>query len=495
MQKKNLFRKKFNKIVLPITRRIESFFNFIKENFLKKKKKYFKDFQAVDKRIFLTLAIVFITIISYFLVPAFYDKNKIKAQLENQILDQYNLKVKIERSLRYGLFPKPHFVSIDSSINYESEKIAQSNDTKIFISINNFISSDKLKIKSLLFNETEFRVKKSNFKFFIDLLNINKNDNNINFINSKIFYLDQNDDVIFITNLKKLNYFYDETLTKKLSSKLDIFNIPINLYIEHDIKEKKFLTEVKSYSLRLNLKNNSNYNNEILNGELDIDIINKNKKINYILSKNNLRFKTSDNKFDADISIKPFYLLSNLKFYQINLKEILKDNSILVNVIKSEILNNQNLNGKININTNNFKGINFLKNISFAVLLEEGNIFIQNFITSFKNTVIIKLSDVQLIVDNNELKFAGYIDLDFIDIKDFYKHYQISRIDRKLFKKISFGFLLNIDEKVIEVDNLKIDGNTNQNLEKFINKFNSEKKNIFNKIIRRNLVKDFFKNF
>ena len=39
MQKKNLFKKKINKSVLSITKRIESFFNFIKDLiFLKKKK-------------------------------------------------------------------------------------------------------------------------------------------------------------------------------------------------------------------------------------------------------------------------------------------------------------------------------------------------------------------------------------------------------------------------------------------------------------------------
>tara|TARA_B110000444_G_C18842738_1_gene599917 strand:+ start:1750 stop:3237 length:1488 start_codon:yes stop_codon:yes gene_type:complete len=495
MLKKNIFKKKFDKSVISITRRIESFFNFLKENFFKKKKKYQINFRKLDKKIFLTLSIVLLTIIGYFLIPAFYDKNKIIAQLENQILNQYNLIVKFDESLRYGLFPKPHFFSKNTKVEYQSNDIAQSNNVKVFISMSNFFSSDKLKIKNLLFKQTDFRVESSNFKFFIDLLNIDRSDSDINFLNSKFFYLDQNNDVIFITKLKKLNYFYQDIFLIKLISKLDIFNIPISLYAENNILKKSLFIEIKSYPLRLNIKNNSNFINKEIDGELDIDIINKYKKINYRLENNLLSFNTNDNKFTADISIKPFYLSSNLKFNQIDLKEIFKDSSILVNVIKSEVLNNQNLNGKINISTNQFKNIDFFNEIKFDILLEEGNIFIQNFITTFKDSVIINSSDVQLISDDNKLKFTGYMSLEFNNINAFYKHYQINRKKRKDIKKINFGFLLDLDDNLIEIDNLKIDGNTNQNLDQFLNNFNSKEKNIFNKIIRRNLVKNFFDNF
>ena len=115
MSKKNLFNKKFNKSVLSITKRIESFFNFFKENFFNKKN-FSRNLNAIDKRIFFTIATIVIAITGYFLSPSFFDKNKIKAELENQILDQYNLKVKFDATLKYGLFPKPKF-QIDISIH------------------------------------------------------------------------------------------------------------------------------------------------------------------------------------------------------------------------------------------------------------------------------------------------------------------------------------------------------------------------------------------
>ena len=120
--------------------------------------------------------------------------------------------------------------------------------------------------------------------------------------------------------------------------------------------------------------------------------------------------------------------------------------------------------------------------------------FIQNLITTFKDSVVINVGDTQLIVDNNKIKFAGYITLDFIDIEKFYSHYQINKSNRQAIKKISFGFLFNLDDKLFDIDNLKVDGNINQNLQKYLDNFNSNKKNVLNKIVRRNLLKDFFKN-
>ena len=117
----------------------------------------------------------------------------------------------------------------------------------------------------------------------------------------------------------------------------------------------------------------------------------------------------------------------------------------------------------------------------------------QNFSASFKDSVKINISNTQLIVDKNKIKFTGFVNLEFTNVKKIFEHYQINIKDRKYIKKISLAFLLNLDEKFIEIENFKIDGNTNQNLEEFLRNFNLKKENIFNKIVVRNSVKDFFK--
>ncbi len=490
MQKKNIFLKKINKSVISITKRIESFFDFFKDNFFNKKKRNLKN---IDNRIILALAITFISISTYFLLPSFYDQNKIKKQIENLIADKYNLEVKLDQPLNYGVFPKPHFSSKNVKLIYNSTKIAESKNIRVSIITKNLFSINKIEIKNLIFQETDFKLDFSNFYFFINLLNNIESEKKVKFVNSKLFYLDQNDDILFLSNIKNLNYFLEENLIKRVVTRLNVFNIPISLITDHNISEKKFFTEINSHPLRLSIKNYSNYDAEKLQGRLDLTLVNQDKKINYILKNNSLSFKTQDNQIVGDINIKPFFIFSNLNLFQIDLKKIFNDNSILISFLKSEVLNNKNLNGKFVVNTKNFRGMNFIDEIKFNVTLEQGDISIKNFNTKFKDSIIINLSDTQLIVDDNKLKFAGFIELDFINIKKFFEHYQINIKDRKYIKKIKLGFLFHFDDKFIEIDNLKVDEKLNKNLIQFINDFNLKKENIFNKIIFRNSVKEFFK--
>jgi len=492
MQKKNLFKKNFNKSVLSITKRIESFFNFFKENF-SNKKNFSRSLKTIDKKIFISIASICIAIVGYFIMPAFYDQNKIKARLENQILDQYNLQVKLDQNFRYGIFPKPHFYSNNTKIEYNSNSIADTNNTRIFISTDNFFTPEKVNIKNIVFNKTDFKIEKSDLKFFVDLLNNNKSREKIDFLNSKFFYVDNNNDVIFLTNLKRLNYLFQEEPLKKISSKFEIFNVPMRVVVDHNIKEKSFFTEINSHPLRLKIESNSNYTDKKLDGEIDLTLVNRNRKINYGLKDNYLNFNTIDDEFYGEINIKPFFLSLDFRYYLIDLKKIFDDNSILVNILKSEVLNNKNLNGEIDIIADKLKGLNFVNEIKSKVLLEEGDIIIDNLTTTFKESVIIDIEDTQLIVDDNKLKFTGFVNLDFINVKKFFEHYQINIKDRKYIKKIKLGFLFHFDDKFIEIDNLKVDGNSNKKLEKFLNDFNSKKDNIFNKIIIRNSIKSFFK--
>ena len=55
--------------------------------------------------------------------------------------------------------------------------------------------------------------------------------------------------------------------------------------------------------------------------------------------------------------------------------------------------------------------------------------------------------------------------------------------------------LNRFDHFSAEIDNLNIDGSSKKIQDNFVTKFNMEKKNIFNKIVFKNIIKDFFENF
>ena len=493
MSKKITLIKQFDKLLLSVIERIESFFKSIKI-LVNSKKTAKKNLANIDKRISISVGMVVILIFSYFLIPTFYNKNLIKIKLSNQILEKYNLEVNFDEAIRYGLFPKPHYFIKDANIIYNEENLAKINSTKIFISVNNFFSIDNLKIKNLNFEKTEFDINSNNFSFFKTILNSIKSEYSINFDDSKLFYKDQNDDVIFLTKINKLNFLYADELEQQLNVKLKIFNIPFKINVVNNFEKKNASIDIESRKLRLKIKNNFNYGKININGLVDFKIINKSKIINYNINKNSLDFNIDQNNLIGKADFKPFYMSSDLKFHQIDIVKFFKNNSIFSDLLNVEILNNQNLSAVINIYSDKIKNVNYLNNIALKTYFEDGNINIKNSTLNWKDSILINLVDIQLINENNNIIFTGTINFDFKDIDDFYRQYQVKKIYRKNIKKIKLDFLLDTNAKQIELANLKIDGTSNKAIDNFINSFNSKKLNIFNNIIFKNSIKEFFSN-
>ena len=491
--KKISFIKNFNKLLLTLNTRIESFFNSIKI-LVNSKKKTKIDLKKIDKKILISIGSAVILVFSYFFIPAFYDKNLVKIKLANQILEKYNLEVNFDGAVSYGLFPTPHYFIKDTIIIYDEENLAKIDFAKIFISIENFFSFKNFQIKNLNFKKTEFDINSNNFDFFRKILNFNKSEYSINFNDSSLFYRDKYEDVIFLTKVDKLNFLYTDESDQQLNIKLKIFNNPFNVDVVNNIEKKKSFVNIQSHKLRLNIKNNFDYSDANITGLLDFKVINKSKTINYNLNKNSLNFNNKKNTFKGKFDFKPFYMTSDLRFHQIDIIKLFKSSSIFLDLLNAEILNNQSLNAVVNIYSDKIKNVNYLSNIDLKTYFEEGNINIKNSTLSWKNSILINLEDVQLISENNSIIFTGAMSFDFIDIDDFYRQYQVKKINRKKIKKIRLDFLLDINSKTIELDNLKVDGSSNKAIDKYINNFNSKKQNIFNKIIFKNSIKEFFNN-
>lgn len=493
MFKKKKFNIKISKILLSINKRIESFFNLLKD-WNSNKKKYLNSWRKVaDKKIFIASVAIFILVITYFLLPAFYSEKKIINELKNQILQKYNLEVKFDKSPKYRLFPKPHFLLNEVKIVHDSKIISNSKNIKFYISVKNNLEFNKINIKNLVFLESVFKINKKNFYFLSEILNNKVNNHNIKFIKNKLFYLDQNENVVFLSDISKLNYSFQENLINKLKAKLNTFNLPINLIVKHNIPNRNIFTQVDLSSLKLKIENNLNYNSTNIDGDLNLNYINKNQIIKYSLKENNLIFNTIDNKLTGEINLKPFFLSSNLNLQNVETKNFFGSNSILINLFKSEILNNKNLNGEISIVIDGLNDLKHINQIKLDIRFEEGLILISNLDFIFKDSVIFNFNDVSLVVDENKLKFIGDVFIEFKNINIFYSHFQIIRNYRKNIKKIKSNFVYNFDDELFEFDDLKISGIDKKISDQFLNKFNSEKKDLFNKVTFRNTVRDFFK--
>ena len=100
-------------------------------------------------------------------------------------------------------------------------------------------------------------------------------------------------------------------------------------------------------------------------------------------------------------------------------------------LIKSEILNNQNLNVNINLDIKDITNIDELNNLDLAINLEQGDITLSKSKILWKDDLEIILNDAVISYDDNEIFLLGKLLVSAKNIDDFYKSFQIKRNDRK----------------------------------------------------------------
>ena len=133
MRKHNSFTKNFKKQILSINISIERYLNQLKiflNNF--KKKEFY-----TNNKVILVFVILVILSSSYFLIPSFYNKEKLINEIKNQISTKYNIEIKFKDKIHYSLFPKPHFFT-SSALIQKNEKELENVVNRLKIQLKNF---------------------------------------------------------------------------------------------------------------------------------------------------------------------------------------------------------------------------------------------------------------------------------------------------------------------------------------------------------------------
>ncbi len=492
MFKHNSIAKTLKKQLISINASIESYFNKLKDFISNIKKSKFSKYNIT----FLTIGGIVILTLSYFSLPSFYDKNLIQKEIENQIKKKYNFEVKFKNSISYSLFPKPHFYSKNFSIVREGDEIANVETFKSFIAKGNFFRLNKVEVKDLAFQNAEFKIDWDDLIFFQNLLETEPNENSILIKNSNIFFKNEKDEILFLNRIENSKFYYDSiNLENVLNSKNKIFNIPFKLTVRNNKFNKEFLANFNSKKIRLTIENKTSYENLIKSGLVKVLFINNSTEFNYDLKKNLLSFSSTNqkNSYKGISEFKPFYFSVNLNYDGLSFKNFLNDNSPFIDLVKTEILNNQNLNAEVNLKVKDITNIDELNNLLLNINIEQGNF-------GFVNSSIMWKDDLKIIIDESLINYNNQIDLvgsalfEFKNIDNFYKSFQIPKSNRKKIDKIKLDFVYNLDQKKITFDNVKVDNSSNSDLNKFINDFNLKGK-ILNKITFKKFVSNFFVNY
>ncbi len=487
----NILPKKIKKQLISINDSIESYFNELK--FLIKNFRKFK--LHTNNKAFLIGSIIFISTLAYFLMPTVYNKKTIQEKIENQILDKFNVKIEFKQKIKYGLFPKPHFYSNDLSIIQDKKKIAKVKKLRIYISSNKLLSINNVYVRDVILSGTDFNLNRDNINFIKNLLTTKPNADRFIIKKSNIFYKNFNDEMLFLNKIDNFKFFYDyKNLENVLVSKNEAFTIPFSIKVKNKRLSKELLFSLNARKLRLVMENKTDYNEEIKKGSVDVSFINKNTLIDYQLNKDSFILTSKDRylSYDGKIDFKPFYFVANFDYDNLSFKNLFKDGSILSELIKSEILNNENLNMSLNLNVKNLLNINELNNLILRIGVSQGNIGLSNSKVMWNDEIEVTLKESYLNYDKEDIKLVGRAKIDFKKFDKFYSFFQVKKKNRKQIEKFEIDFVYNLTQKKINFDNPKIDNGTNKDVEKFIQNFNFENKKFMNKIVFKNFVNSLF---
>ena len=309
----------------------------------------------------------------------------------------------------------------------------------------------------------------------------------IKIINSQIFYRNINDDVIFINSIDNLSIEFDKkNFNSTLNSNNKIFNIPYSFNVNQDSSNKTSISEFNFKPLKLKINNEMNKREKNLTGILDLSYLNKNYSLKYEKNENSFIFNQIDRlgkkiEFNFGVlNIKPFYLNYVLTLKSLDIKNLLSENSLFQELLKSQILNNSNLNLEIRANIDSFKQLNNFENIFLKFQIQEGVINTNSSKVLWDKNLEIEFEENYIFIEEGIVRLNGTINLTVFDYKKFYSTFQTSKEQRKKFKKIKFNFNYNFLTNKLKIDNFYLDEKYSESINKYLNDTNKEDNDIRN---------------
>jgi len=484
------------KLILSINNLIER--NLNKLNFKKSKKNQVK--LVSNNKVFFIFMILIVFCISYLFIPILYNKSKLVAKFENQLLKNSGINFILSKNPKYMISPTPHFVFNDSLIQNKKDRLADIKKIRVFISIRSLFSFKKLKIKDVVIEDINLNLNKENFIFIKKIL-INEISNiKIETKKGNIFYKNFDNEVLFINKILNSKIFYDnEKQIKVFKANNEIFNIPYSVNLENNNKIKKIFLNLNSKAIRLKIQNELNYSDELKIGLLNLIYRNSKTSINYELNKDFLKFsslKKNTNQEDflsGLINFKPFYLSLFSKLDKLNLSNLIDEDSLLLEIFKAEILNNENLTMDLDISSVELHSNDSWNDLRLKIKIAEGLINLNNSEIKWKDFVNFKLLNSSLNIYNNELVLSGRLFLNIEKLDKFYNFFQTPKKFRSSIKQIELDFTYNFDRKLERFDNIKVNKKISVNVSKFLDQLNSKKSSLKNKIYLKNFVNQILK--
>ena len=472
MNKHNLFVNFLKKVNLIINSLLEKKLN--KLNFLFNTDKLFTFFNF--NRIFGSIVVLLFIIFSYLFIPYTYNGNKLATKIQNQLSKDLGINLNLSNNYTYNLFPEPNFVFEEIEFKNKMKKFAEIKEMKTYVSFKNLFHVNKIKIENIVLNKVNFNLNKNNYDFFTSMLNQNFSNFTFEINNSSIIFKNIKNDVLFINKINQLKYFIDLKDNKNtLISSNEIFNIPYLVELKDYPDKKKIISKINFNFLKLKIQNDLNYEKNSKNGSIKFEHKKSKSEISYEIKKNFLNFVFLDKslnknfRYKGNINFIPFFSIISGDIKKINFNQIFNSENFLVQFLKTELLNNKNLNINTIIKAEQIIPYKDLNNLVLNFKIEDGLLDLNKSKFSWLDNVDFQISDSLLYVKDNNLVLDGNIIVNVYDANEIYKFFQTPRNYRKEIREIKLNFVYNFDQKISNFNNIEIDGNNNQQVNQILN--------------------------
>ena len=455
----------------------------------------------LNNKIFFSIVAAIILFFSYISLPNIYNQDKISTELQSNLFNKLNLEFYFSNELEYKFLPRPHFVIKESSIINDESKISEIKTTKIYVSLENLFSLENMKVTDIIIEDANFNLNHKNYNFFVNLLHADFKEIELKIINSTVFYRNFENNVLLINNIFNSKYYYDPNELKNFFySENEIFNVPYSIQLFFD-DNKNVYSKINIDSLRLQLENKLIFGKDFNFGSTEFNFLNQKSVAKYKTSKKFFEFSLNDQSqalkflFNGKFNFKPFYSNLEGKVNKISFASIFSSNAVIKDLIKTEILNNKNIDFKLDIQAQEVKNFSNFKNIFLKTKIQDGLIDIDQTKFSWKNFVNFNIKDSLVYVKDGHLLLDASSELSLADSNEIYKFLLTPKNLRKKINKININFTYFFDEKIIEIKSILVDGKLNKNLNDNLKIIYLKDNNLQNKIYFKNLLNDAIKSY
>jgi hypothetical protein len=493
-----------SKIKIPISKHLlDKFFNIFKfagdlkiYNFKKKNLKI----SNFNKVVILSITIMF-GYLFYLTIPNIYNKLWVQKVIEKKLINEFDVNFNLSSEISYIILPSPHFLIKNATIIDESEneviKIADIKKLKVFISQKNFFKKDKLSINEILIEEANFIIKKNSFDYITNLINKQFSTKIIEIKKSNFFLKDLEDDTLLINKINNARLFYNfDNLQNSIFLNGELFNIPFQMDLNNDLINEVITVNAESRKLKLKLNNELIKKKDIKNGITELFFLNTKLSHEYVLNKSSFNFKSKNSmlpnnmiNYNGQIDLEPFSLNFNIDLEKLDFLKIVNRESIIIELIKSEIFFNQNVDLLITLRSPTVQNHKILRDLLINFNVDQGTINLNQSKVKLNKFGLLKFTNSNVSFIDGELVLNGNIQVMLEDSKKFYQFLQTPKKNRRKTNEININFDLNIQKKELQINTFLIDDlEPHEEIEGLITAFNSEKIIFSNFIELKNFI-------